>query len=562
MELLDVSISKRNTPYKLNMLKNGSINYLLFLVLLLINLFFNEKIIANTVDSLDWWRDSTMHLSKTDQRAYLEKALITSRQEKLNEEEGLTLLKLSDWELKQANYSEAFKVMDTLNDLLVNYPSTTLSGMELIQRGRIHIGLKQYEPAKRLLKTCVDKSLSDPDLVMNLGNAYNTLGTIEYFQKNPTTALAYYEKAIPIFEKLGKLKLLNATWGNMALIYLQQNQPEKALAYFLKQLTFFQQLNAPLELAQINGNIGYTYFLLNEVPKAIPFYEKSIAIAKEQGFKEVLAVTHQDLAATYKSIGDTKNALKNFEAYHQLETQNISERALKEVNALQIKYDKEVQDKKIVQQEQELATLRQGKTIRQLLVALLICLLSIGLLYYYTQKSKIKQIQIAKQLNEEKLKNEIALENKEKSLLQAQLLSKEKDITSLALNISRKNDFATAFERKLIALEKELPDNFQVKVKELSIFTNAQFKVDEELELFQQNIEAINHDFYQKLDKIAKFSQSEKHICGLMRLNLSNKEIALLRNTTVGSTKVFRYRIRKKLGLQPNEDIFAFLQNI
>ena len=78
----------------------------------------------------------------------------------------------------------------------------------------------------------------------------------------------------------------------------------------------------------------------------------------------------------------------------------------------------------------------------------------------------------------------------------------------------------------------------------------------------QNNIEQINHQFYENLDNIAKLSQSEKQICGLIRMNLSNKQIALIRNTTTESAKVFRYRIRKKIGLQPEEDVVAFLQKI
>ncbi len=549
------------------MFKNDTINYFSILFFIKIIFFSNGKIIAkNEIDSLTWWRDSTMELSQNNQRDYLEKALAHCREQKLIKEEALTLLRLSDWELNQANYSNAINFLDSFHQIVEKYQFTDLKGKDLLQRGNIHLGLKQYEEAKRFFEECVNLYLSDAEKSENLAESYNNLGIIEYLEKNPSTALVYYDKAGSIFKKIGDLKKWNIVLGNMALIHLQENQPQQALNYFKQQLTFYEQTNYQSSLAKTNGNIGYAYFLLNEVPTAIPFYEKCISIAKEHGFKNILAVTYKDLSETYKAIGDTKNALKNFEAYHQLETENISEKALKEVYELQIKYDKEIQDKKLVQQEQELSFLRQGKVIRQqrfyLLLAGTICLLSCSLFYYFFQKSKIKQIQFAKQLNEEKLKNQIALENREKTILKEQLTNKEKDLTSLALNISRKKDFAISIDQKLIALEKKLPEDFKPDIRHLKLFTNSQLKINDDLAFLEENIEDINHQFYDKLDSFAKFSQSEKQICGLMRLNLSNKEIALLRNTTTNSAKVFRYRIRKKLGLQPDEDIIAFLQNI
>jgi DNA-binding CsgD family transcriptional regulator len=48
-------------------------------------------------------------------------------------------------------------------------------------------------------------------------------------------------------------------------------------------------------------------------------------------------------------------------------------------------------------------------------------------------------------------------------------------------------------------------------------------------------------------------------LCAYLRLNLSSKEIASLLNITVSGIDKARNRLRKKLNLEPNVDLYDFL---
>ena len=77
------------------------------------------------------------------------------------------------------------------------------------------------------------------------------------------------------------------------------------------------------------------------------------------------------------------------------------------------------------------------------------------------------------------------------------------------------------------------------------------------------NIEQVNADFFERLNQIAPdLTASEKQICALLRLNLSNKEIASIRNISPKSGEMARYRLRKKLPIKAGDDIYTFIQNI
>jgi DNA-binding NarL/FixJ family response regulator len=54
-------------------------------------------------------------------------------------------------------------------------------------------------------------------------------------------------------------------------------------------------------------------------------------------------------------------------------------------------------------------------------------------------------------------------------------------------------------------------------------------------------------------------SRVELHVCSLLRINLSTKDIARLLNISIGSVDMSRHRIRHKLALDPAHSLTGFL---
>lgn len=66
----------------------------------------------------------------------------------------------------------------------------------------------------------------------------------------------------------------------------------------------------------------------------------------------------------------------------------------------------------------------------------------------------------------------------------------------------------------------------------------------------------------QLLDINAQLTQSDLEYCALIKLNLSTKEIAQYKNVTVNSVVSKKYRIRKKLNISTNENIYTWIFDI
>ena len=54
-------------------------------------------------------------------------------------------------------------------------------------------------------------------------------------------------------------------------------------------------------------------------------------------------------------------------------------------------------------------------------------------------------------------------------------------------------------------------------------------------------------------------TKHEKEICGLLVLNFSSKDIAQLRHVNPNAIKKARQSIRKKLPIEPHQDLLEFL---
>ncbi len=80
---------------------------------------------------------------------------------------------------------------------------------------------------------------------------------------------------------------------------------------------------------------------------------------------------------------------------------------------------------------------------------------------------------------------------------------------------------------------------------------------------FEQIFLQMHSGFYEKLIEInPEISRSELQLCALLRMNLPSKEIASLLFLSLSTIDQKRHQIRKKMGLESNQNLNNFLINI
>ena len=139
---------------------------------------------------------------------------------------------------------------------------------------------------------------------------------------------------------------------------------------------------------------------------------------------------------------------------------------------------------------------------------------------------------------------------------------REKELAAKALQLANMNETLVSSLKKIKKLPIREGKTNENKLK--SIMSDIQVNLPEEAwKEFETRFSQLNSSFYSKLlDKSPGLSPTELRICGLLRLNLTSKEIALISNRSLGTIENARSNIRKKLDLQDDENLVAFLMNL
>jgi len=371
----------------------------------------------------------------------------------------------------------------------------------------------------------------------------NTFGIIEMKQRKLKSALKQLLEAIKISEGVElPADFITTVNSNIGVIYVQLGKSEQAIQYFKEMLHINQVEKDTLNFAAAYGNIAYAYQNIQQFEQAFLNYDSSLYFSEKLGQDEVTYITYLDMSDGYKLKGDYKNALLYQKKYHHLYEKIINGKTQNNIAELEVKFETERKEKELLASQKEVTELEQSAKIRQqrmsLIIGSLIASIIIGFLIFFRAKSKAEQKEIAEKLIRSELKNK-ELEAKqlqsELTIKKSELTNKQSDLTNLALDIGRKNKFSNQLIDQLDKLKKLKPEEIKPQLREVISF-------------------AVNH--------LQINEANEKYLAGLVRLNLSNKDVAAIRGISASSAKMSRHRLRKKLGLNPEEDIVVFLQEV
>lgn len=468
---------------------------------------------------------------------------------------------------------------------------------------------------RRRIKWLVEANTKDYGGIYFL---YGSIGSFYLSLEEGDSATQTFKQAVPYAQQSGKLVYLAAAQNNLGMGFMELGETDSAYTAFQTALTLLKKTDKEeigLE-SSIRDNLG-EYFLGEKIyNEAIENFQLNLSVSrlherKGRILKSLLRLAdahlskgEMELAADflkeaqdpslekelaepwpYESFlhistrlailsGNPDKAMESFSALTALlekrsaEARQKADKALESLAQLKLKGVEnllESQENKLEEIDAQLNESQQEtRTIYLLLflVAGLAILIVIMLIILYrrrlglqTKKSELKGVQA------KLLQYEVKTKEMQSQQLQERLTLKDKDLTDLAIDISRRREWT---EQILDELKKVRKSGGQIsgdELRELIINIQGQIQADEKLKIFQQNIEQVNQEFFEKL--LAKFpnlTKTEKELCGLIRLNLSSKEISNVRGVSPNSVKVGKHRLRKKLNLDPEDEIYTYLQ--
>jgi hypothetical protein len=480
--------------------------------------------------------------------------------------------------------------------------------------GAIDLGVKHSKIALAQMMALEDYPEQD---------VYNMIGKVasHHMQANQLdSALAYYRMAISKARTITNPLWIAAAYNNMGMLQNELQLPDSAKIYFLKAqqaLTARTATDSSL-LGSIRDNMAELAIAQARYADALRMYTDNAILfsALKQNDRRLQA--EMGKARSYLYVKDNKRAyavLQWCEAYKRnLKQQNHGRTAtlhalwcqyyentgnwqavathlykLKHINdslaeeraqflnkvaqtlaTSEVTRFTKVLELYKLQLERNQAALQEARkdAHRNTLITItfgLLGIIIILLLYlFYRNETKTNEAQL--QVNRYKLElTETELRNREleKINLTQQLEHKKGDLSDLALYLSNLKDITRQMLERLNEAKGKKPEEQKELIKQFYNDLTMQLLSEKKNSLIQENVEQINKAFHTNLSiRFPELTRSELELCGLLRLNLSNKEIAVLKNSSAETVKMARYRLRKKLGLNREEDIHKFILQI
>ena len=174
--------------------------------------------------------------------------------------------------------------------------------------------------------------------------------------------------------------------------------------------------------------------------------------------------------------------------------------------------------------------------------------------YYRKKQEQLIELN-RRELELIQLQNEKDLIKLKNDQLKKDFRNKSIELAASTMSIIKKNELLSRVKQQLLASE----DDNQ-SAKQIVSLIDQNLSQNDDWELFKEAFNNADRKFLKKLYKAhSNLSPNEIRLCSYLRLNLSSKEIAGLFNISPRSVEIKRYRLRKKLNLNHEENLVNYL---
>jgi len=173
-----------------------------------------------------------------------------------------------------------------------------------------------------------------------------------------------------------------------------------------------------------------------------------------------------------------------------------------------------------------------------------------------------KRLSYIHELEINKTENELVALRNEK--LEADINFKNSELASSAMHLVKKGELLTKIKSELNQVMKSLENpSAAIELKKMIKSLSEDDNMDKEWDHFAKHFDKVHSDFVVGLkEKHTNISANELKLCAYLRMNLSTKEIAQLMNISVRGVEISRYRLRKKLQISTDTNLFDYLISI
>ena len=411
--------------------------------------------------------------------------------------------------------------------------------------------------------------------VVNMAIIYKEKGEYE-------KGFHYLNRAIPIFTESGDKLMLASTLITRGDLCLTVNRNKDALGDYKRALNIAEKNRYERGIISSSFGLGQYFVLEKQYRKALEFFGHALQIALANQDKARIQDCYEAMAKVNALLGDYQKALDYTHNYLSYKDEIFNEKTQKEISELQIKYETEKKEEEI-----EYLQLTMQKQRRNLIILIggvlvvFVLVMRVLRLKQVSLKRKNLILQQEKQMDKlvlEKMEAHERVRTQENLRLQEEMKAreeinhlkrlkykeeinhKERVLAANALHVVSKNEILVNIKKSVESVLEAQEADIKSALKQLIHGIESNISMDQEWEIFKMHFEEVHQGFFTRLiEKFPELTTHELRFCAYLRLNLDTKEISRILNISVNAIEKRRYRLRKKLNLNPEDSFFEFL---
>ena len=513
---------------------------------------------------------------------------------------------------QQGHYVQAFHIFTKIKQISdsVGYNNLTdlkrkayianVMGLLFKELGEYDKALSQYYTSLSICDS-VNWAEGISTALNNISLLYNLLGNTEQ-------AISILNDSKQIAEANDYKNLEFDIYINLMDMFVQTQLFDSAYYAGEKALELANSLNIPYNQAFVEVGFGKLYGKEGSYKLAVTSLKRGIDITRKHGFDEIQLEALIELASNYRHmkkiniadsvlrlalpidqqikipvlhikllfekselseiVGDYKLAY----AYHKQAVflQDSINSSWEKVKYSEIKtlYHIKLQKEKNMVLEKDLSIkqlqIKQQRIFIFIFIGFLIILTVLVIMFNQKRRFERKTNQLLRVQNEKITSQEKIIRLKNEQSFKQELDYKNRQLTAFSLSALKQSKSLDIIFKQINEMlhQQNIKQTTRTKLEQV-IHQLRPLGSQKEWDEFRSYFEAVHPSFYINLKKAANdLSLHEQKICAYLRLGMNTKEIASITFRQVRSVESTRFRIRKKLGLTANDNLFDFLEHL
>ncbi|MFN8438312.1 MAG: tetratricopeptide repeat protein [Cytophagales bacterium] len=478
----------------------------------------------------------------------------------LNAKDYSDSLKLGEKYLKNENYLKAFSfflnLSSELEDSKIYTNELAYSYMYLgICYEYFEYGDKSQEYLKKAI--VLFENIND---LKGFAYARTYLGDIIEDDGKVDEAFKSYKEALNYFSSNLDEAGEALVYDNMASSYENVSKFDSALFVLEKAKHIYTKQKNALGIAQVLNDCGDVLRKWNKPRESLKYYQEAYSLSMKINSEEEQRSNLRDIAKTYAMMGNFKDAYISFEKFY-------------EVN-WKLKFDKKIDDitqmhvsQMQLRKNHEIELLREKQHVEQVIyigivfASVLIVVFGIVLFVFWQVKRK-KEIEL-ENVQKNLLISELKSSELERQNLEKELIEKKQGLSDFTKILIERNEHVEQLKRKLSETLDKQEVQKSIRNKMIEELADTTILTDEDWKLFKKKFDDVYPDFFISLkNKYPELTMGDQRMIAVIKLNLSQKDMASMFGVSEDSVKKAKQRLRIKVSTDDSFKLKDWIESL